>query len=119
MKAAIMFVHNIDDDFFAVSPDKKQEMTNKVPYMIGTNNAEHSWLLPFVMHLPPVADEALVQKFLGGPLIAAMGEEQAAKVAKQAYDGMVQVYSGKSPFAKDAAEFPLYIFKRAMADQVR
>ena len=113
-----MFVHNMDDDFFAVSPDLKQEMTNKVPYMIGTNNAEHSWLLPFIMHLPPVADEALVQKFIGGPLIAVMGEELAAKVAKQAYDGMVQVYGANAPFAKDTADFPLYVFKRAMADQV-
>ena len=90
-----MFVHNMDNDFFTTSPDQKQLMTNKLPYMIGTNDAEHSWLLPFVMHIPPVADETLVLKFLSGPLIQAMGEEKASAIAKQAYAGMVGVYGEK------------------------
>jgi len=116
-KAAVMFVHNMDNDFFVSSPDQKQLLTNKVPYMIGTNDAEHSWLLPFVMRIPPVADEELVLKFLAGPLIRAMGGEKAAAVAKQAYSGMIGVYAPNAPYDKSAPEFPLYIFKRAMADQ--
>jgi len=116
-KAMVPFTHNMDNDFFTTSPDQKQLLANKVPYMIGNNDAEHSWLLPCMMHLPPTGDEVLVLKFLSGPLIAAMGEEKGAAVAKQAYDGMVSIYGEKAPYDNSAPEFPMYIFKRAMADQ--
>ena len=104
----VTFTHNMDNDFFTTSPDQKQLLSNKVPYMIGHNDSEHSWLLPRMMHLPPIADEAIVLKFLAGPLIGAMGEEKAAAVAKQAYDGMVSVYNEK--VCNDLSLNPLKLF---------
>ena len=113
-----MYVHNFDGDFFGEGPDKKRQLVNQVPYMLGTCDSEFSWILPTMMKLPSTANEEAVLKFLKMPLIEAMGEEQATKVAAQSFAAMVQVYKHKSPFTESAAEFPLYILRRALSDQV-
>ena len=113
-----MYVHNLDGDFFTEGPDKKRQLVNQVPYMLGTCDSEFSWLLPTAMKLPTTADEEACLKFIKMPLIKAMGEEQATKVAAQSFAAMVQVYKHKSPFSESAAEFPLYILRRALSDQV-
>ena len=113
-----MYVHNLDGDFFTEGPDKKRQLVNQVPYMLGTCDSEFSWLLPTAMKLPTTADEEACLKFIKMPLIKAMGDEQATKVAAQSFAAMVQVYKHKSPFSESAAEFPLYILRRALSDQV-